>query len=205
MAACMDPGFLPFNWVHSRRFWYSWEEQLNGLAETQDQFTFARDPQNRPPGCSFSTASGRFVIRADHICGFIANWVGKRNQKQFMLFNLYGFGLAVSLFVFKVVEKEPSLLNLPSTEKWLQLSTVALEVLFGCYMIAMFVQTLVDLGKNRTKIQRMRNEQGKRGEYSCEESMREVCGEGKMIWWICPTPAFDESLVISDDQSIRML
>jgi hypothetical protein len=204
MASCMDPGFLPFTWIESRRFWYSWEEQLNGLAETSDQFEFARAQQNRPPGCSFSAAFGRYVIRADHICGWIGNWVGKRNHKQFMLFNFYGFWLGISLFVFKIIESKPSVLELPTAEKWMQLITMGVEALFGLSMIGVFVQLLTDLSQNRTKIQRMRNASGGQ-DYSCEESMREVCGEGSMICWICPRPAFDESLVIRDDDEHSMV
>jgi hypothetical protein len=199
----MDPGFLPFNWIESRRFWYSWEEQLNGLAETEEQLTFARAPENRPPGCSFSGAFGRYVIRADHICGWIGNWVGKRNHKQFILFNFYGFWLALCLFVAKMIENNPAMWDLEVAEKWMQIVMAGIEGLFGFSMICVFGQLLVDLGLNRTKIQRMRNERGGQ-DYSCEESMREVCGEGSMMCWICPVKAFDESLVIRNDDERSM-
>jgi hypothetical protein len=193
-AACMDPGFLPFTWVHTQRFWYSWQEQLDGLAVTEAQFAFARS--HRAPGCSFSASSGRFVIRADHICGWIGNWVGKRNHKQFILFNFYGFWLGISICAFTFVQ--PPLFDLPRAVLIVELIAAGIGGVMGLSMLAMFGQLLADLAQNRTKIQRMRNVGGG-GEYSCEESMREVCGEDGIGWWICPTAAFDERLVVRPD------
>jgi hypothetical protein len=194
----MDPGFLPFTWVRTKRFWYSWEEQLDGLAVTDAQFAFACAPENRAPGSSFSRTSGRFVIRADHICGWIGNWVGKRNHKQFMLFNFYGFWLALALFGSAFGQRGFSFSELPFALIAAELIAAALEVTMGLSMIAVFVGLLVDLGHNRTKIQRMRNFRGIPG-YSCEQSMREVCGEDAIGWWICPTAAFNKDLVVRPD------
>jgi hypothetical protein len=201
MASCMDPGFLPFTWVLTRRFWYSWEDQLNGLAVTSEQIIWARDPAHRPPGASFSAASGRFVLRADHICGWIGNWVGKRNHKQFILFNFYGFWLALTLVAFKFAERNPKLFDLPSGHKWAQLVAAGLEGLLGLSMLGVFGQNLADLANNRTKIQRMRNDRGLPG-YTCEQSMREICGEGSRAKWIWPAPAFDRALVVGEGEEL---
>jgi hypothetical protein len=194
----MDPGFLPFNWVETKRFWYSWEDQLNGLAVTSLQVSFARAPPNRPPGSSFSSSAGRYVIRADHICAWIANWVGKRNHKQFILFNFYGFWLGLSLLSFTVAETEPPLLSLKVTEIAILFLSLTMEGCCAFTMLAVFVQLLCDLLQNRTTIQRMRREKGT-GAYTCGESMREVCGNDCCGWWLCPNRAFDRSLVIRDD------
>jgi hypothetical protein len=115
-----------------------------------------------------------------------------------MLLNFYGFWSGLTLLLFKIVENNPPLLEQPITQKCVQFAAGALEASFAVSMLAVFGGLLADLGQNRTKIQRMRNDQGI-SEYTCKQSMREVCGEGSIACWICPTPAFDESLVITDD------
>ncbi|OHT09148.1 DHHC zinc finger domain containing protein [Tritrichomonas foetus] len=198
-AVCMDPGYLPFNWIQTQKFYYTWQEQLSGIAVTQEQVNFAKTPKNRPPHCSFSTSAGRYVLRADHICGWIANWVGKRNHKQFMLMNLYGGLYAGCLFAFQfgvkdlhqMFDREMSIL-IP------QVLGLALDGAFMLVLICMFFQTLSELAINRTKIQKMKNMEGGKS-YSCLESMQEVCGTGNKCLWCCPTPAFDETLVMTAD------
>lgn len=196
-AVCMDPGFLPYDWVKTKKFFYTWQEQLSGLAVTQPQKDFAKEQQNRPPHCSFSQTSGRYVIRADHICVWIANWVGKRNHKQFMLLNLWGFVYCALLFGFNFAVKE-NIFERKTHLLILQIVSIAIEIMFGGVMICFFFQSLYDLAKNRTKIQKMRGENGD-SSYSCMDSMREVCGTGSKCLWCFPTPAFDENLVITND------
>lgn len=196
-AVCMDPGFLPFNWVQTKKFYYTWQEQLSGLAVTQTQATFAKDPKNRPPHCSFSTSFGRYVIRADHICGWISNWVGKRNHKQFMLLNLYGGLYTGSLLGFNFGTKT-FLFNREMSYMMAQLVAMALELSFCVVLIGFFITTLIDLAHNRTKIQKMRGDKGN-NKYTFRESMEEVCGTGSKCLWCCPTPAFDENMIITED------
>lgn len=197
-AVCMDPGFLPYNWTKTRRFWYSWQEQLNGIAMTREQVSFAKAPENRPPGCSFSGTAGRYVIRADHICGWIANWVGKRNHKQFMLLNFWGFLYTITLFSsfwFQTVPIE----KLGLTTLLLEVTAGVFELSFMCILFMMGTASLCDLMKHRTKIQRMRNEQNDTDEFTCEESMRVICGSSSKCMWFIPTPAFDQTLVITEE------
>lgn len=197
LSVCMDPGFLPYDWVKTKKFFYTWQEQLSGLAVTQSQKDFAKVQENRPPHCSFSQTSGRYVIRADHICVWIANWVGKRNHKQFMLMNLWGFVYCALLFGFNFAVKE-SFFDRKMKFLILQIVSIAIEIMFGGVMICFFFQSLYDLAQNRTKIQKMRGESGD-SSYSCMDSMQEVCGTGSKCLWCLPTPAFDENLVITND------
>ena len=198
-AVCMDPGFLPFNWIETRRFWYSWEEQLSGLAATEEQVLWARQPEHRPPGCSFSATSGRYVMRADHICGWIANWVGKRNHKQFMLMNFWGALYAFALFGF-MFGQNIEFWDIPLPGLVLELLAGIIELTFGFVMAGMGIGALVDIAKRRTKLQRMRHEKGDSKKVTCEQSMREVCGDGSKCGWFWPTPAFDKSFVMSTEE-----
>ena len=197
-AACSNPGFLPYNWIETRRAWYSWEELLGGTAVTREQAMFAKDPQNRPPGCSFSTSFGRYVIRADHICGWIANWVGKCNHKQFMLMNMWGPLYAFSLFAFIWGQKN-MFKDIPFHILVVELVAGIIEISFGFTMGGMGAMALIDLCKHRTKIQRMRHEKGDTRNYTFEQSMREICGNDRKCKWFIPTPAFDEKMVFDTE------
>lgn len=211
-AACMDPGYLPYNWVQTKRFSYTWQEQLSGLAVTRSQFNFALTKENRPPKCSFSHSAGRFVIRADHICGWVANWIGKRNHKQFILMNLYGGIFALSLATGPFFVK--NFFSLPMKILFTGIIAFSIDLSFAFSLLAMFGQTIIDLAKNRTKLHRMRDEVSNSTQLNdntelnetiferkitMKASMQEVCGNGSCLSWLIPLPAFDDSLIIDDD------
>lgn len=199
-TVCMDPGFLPYNWVQTKKFYYSWQDQLSGCALTKEQIEFAKRPENRPPGSSFSTQSGRYVIRADHICGWVANWVGKRNHKQFMLMNLWG-----SLYCFALLGFN---FGTTTTEHYFDaldikmlphLFALVLELTFGLTLISMFFSVFYELRQNRTKIQKWKNERGQ--SYDFDHSLQEIYGTGPSYLYCCPTPAFDEHLVLNAEDT----
>ncbi|OHT08474.1 hypothetical protein TRFO_22983 [Tritrichomonas foetus] len=96
-SVLMDPGFLPYDWSSTRRTKYSWIEQLEGLAINSQQIEYV-ETHPRPVNSCFSHSSGRLVLRPDHICGWIANWVGKRNHKNFILMMFWGSLFTLSLF-----------------------------------------------------------------------------------------------------------
>ena len=196
-ASCMDPGYLPFDWVREKRLKYTWQEQLTGLGVRQDQIEFAKS--HRPKFASFSKSAGRFVIRADHICGWIANWVGKRNHKQFMLMNLWGSLYSASLFVWNILGAKAL-----HPENLFEMAAVLVafgtEAVFGFALMFVFGYALKDLANNVTKIQKWKNEQTENGgNYTCMQSMREVCGNGSVFCWCVPTPAFGDDMRIDED------
>lgn len=97
MAMCMDPGYLPYDWIVRQKTKYTPDELYPGIALRKEQFNFAEN--NRCPYASFSKSSGLFVVRGDHICGWVTNWIGKRNHKQFILMLLYGSLYCLSSFI----------------------------------------------------------------------------------------------------------
>ena len=68
----------------------------SGIITSDDQLHWARS-KPRPPRSIISREAGRIVIRPDHFCAITFCWIGKRNQKFFILFNLYA-----SLFSFQL-------------------------------------------------------------------------------------------------------
>ena len=196
-ASCMDPGYLPFDWVREKRLRYTWQEQLTGLGVRQDQIEFAKN--HRPRFASFSKSAGRFVIRADHICGWIANWVGKRNHKQFMLMNFWGSAYALSLFVWNILGASAL-----QPEKLFRMAAIlvcfGIEAVFAFALMFVFGYALNDLANNVTKIQKWKKEQSVTNQnYTCMQSMREVCGNGTVLCWCVPIPAFGDDMRVDDE------
>jgi hypothetical protein len=187
-AVCADPGFLPYSWAATQRLRYSWEEQLSGLAVRPDQIAFGSS--HRPPFASFSTQAGRYVIRADHICGWIANWVGKRNHKQFLLISVWGMVAIASLISWSVVKSEVDVQRNPGTQVCVTLATI-FEAISAFLMIIALGTGCTDMCNNRTQIQRWKNEEGEgRG---CFSACKQVFGSGPRLLWLIPTPAFGEN------------
>jgi hypothetical protein len=183
-AVCMDPGFLPYNWVKTQKTEYSWEEQLSGFAIHSDQIEFAKS--HKPSFASFSSQFGRFVIRADHICEWIANWVGKRNHKQFNLLIFWGFLTSVSLHFWTLMMKEE--------RSYGHSLSLLVESSFGLSFIVLGLHEIWNICHNQTELKRWngRTEEG----LDCRRGFREVFGNGKSYLWCIPTPAFGENIFV---------
>lgn len=190
-ASCMDPGYLPYNWAKTQKFTYTWKEQLSGLAVREDQLEYAKN--HRAPFASFSKSAGRFVIRADHICGWISNWVGKRNHKQFIIMNFWGSMYAISLFIFSFFINS-SIMKVGSLNFGLMLGAMGIEIVFAFTLFYVFIFTIKDLLSDITKIQKFKHQKGKK--IGKCQAMRQVCGEGNVLCWLIPIPAFGPDMTI---------
>lgn len=97
------PGYFPFYWAYNdqpvltRADFDEYSPLKNdidvppeGFISRNEQLLWART-QPRPPRSMVSKSSRRIVIRPDHYCNWSQSWIGKRNQKFFNLFTLYGF------------------------------------------------------------------------------------------------------------------
>ena len=195
-AACKDPGFLPFDWVKTQRFYYKWEEQLSGLAINERQIEFAMNENNRPKFASFSKSAGRYVIRADHICGWVNNWVGKRNHKQFILMCLWGSIYSFVLIIWDVIFVK-NISEKGSIVMLIMLVCFSIELSFGILLLYVFFENLKDLKNNVTTIQKWKELRGQ--SYGCQQSMREVCGNHCYLCWLIPISAFDKNMIIEAD------
>jgi hypothetical protein len=176
-AMCMDPGFLPYTWVTTQKTQYTWQEQLSGLAIHSDQIQFAKS--HKPPFASFSKQSGRFVIRADHICIWIANWVGQRNHKQFTLLLVWGLASALSLHGWCL------LADPPKTFSRFFVAMICLTFAFSFFTFLVILGW--DMCHNQTQIERWDGRgEGRNGVRGC----RAVFGRDPLYMWCIPTPAF---------------
>ena len=187
-AVLMDPGFLPFNWYVTQRSKYSWEEQLSGLAVTHEQVEYAMT-HPRPPVCSFSHSFGRFILRGDHVCGWIANWVGKRNHKQFMLVMFYGCLYTIFLVLPRLFPGVPVSECSPRLGFFADMCTF-IESMISVILLANVITNCIQLASNRTSIESWKNIE----EVGDRSFRKEVCGESPIICWLCPVPAFPDDL-----------
>lgn len=81
-ACCRSPGYLPFYWAVEKKEVFTYEQQMDGVCTNDEQKQFA-SYNGRPERGSFSQQARRLVLKADHICKWIANWVGLKNYRYF--------------------------------------------------------------------------------------------------------------------------
>lgn len=203
-AVCMDPGFLPFNWSQTKRSKYGWKEILEGTALTSDQVCYAEN-HSRPIGSCFSHSYGKFVLRPDHVCGWIANWVGKRNHKQFILFLLYGSFLSASFVfphAFQLKEKPPLSVLLT----FFHPASILVELVLAVGLFSGFLQEIYHLYSNSTSLQRMvGNKFVTSTNPNNSNGMIDVCGLGPKFWYIFPTPAFGDYIPLIEQTPLDLL
>lgn len=97
MVLKTGPGYYPFYAANNTKNPYETQENFGDLIEcpyegiitSKAQYKWTHEAE-MPPRCILSKMARRIVIKPDHFCGWTATWIGKRNFKLFILFNVYG-------------------------------------------------------------------------------------------------------------------
>lgn len=205
------PGYLPFYYPITNEIedkdnhlmdHYD-ENSLSGLISMQRQLDWTMDFPKQPR-LVFLQETRRFVIRPDHECFWVSSWIGKRNHKFFMLFNLYGF---IYLLIYTVYDVRMAFgvigLKIPTLKVFFFLVLGILGVTFSLLTLVFLAITLNDARKNSTAYEQMKL---LRTDYDngIIKNFEEICGSiGKWYLWILPISPF--SSIPSNDLAAQYM
>ena len=164
------------------------DTEFCGIISTEAQFKWA-EKQPKPPRTILSESARRLVLRPDHLCRWAASWIGKRNQKFYILFNLYAT-LYLAIFVLNDIRAAVALSS--SSGK----STLLIfEFIFGmlgaiCFLITLsfFLSALYDTFHNQTQWEQWNNIDPKKFDRGLKLNCEDVFGSCNQWWsFLCPT------------------
>ncbi|KAH0793430.1 DHHC zinc finger domain containing protein [Histomonas meleagridis] len=191
-AVCSSPGYLPFYWAVDKRQEYTLEQQWDGVVTNQKQFDFAAY-NGRPERGSFSVQARRLVLKADHICKWISNWVGLKNYRYFftmVIWMLLYFIMFFADFIAVMVKMH----NWQTRASVIGLIICAAPALgFSGFAIVIFRRHVRYLCRNTTTLQqfKVKKLKDKHNYYDlgCCRNIVEVMGPAKYCpIWFCPIP-----------------
>ncbi|OHT00582.1 hypothetical protein TRFO_07924 [Tritrichomonas foetus] len=101
-----NPGILPWNWALTRQRVYSSDDLKYGTAATTQQIQWGKTHE-WPVRSFFSGSAGFIILRADHFCFWIGQWIGLRNHRYFLqsLFHTSNFLLGFLITLIRVAWK----------------------------------------------------------------------------------------------------
>ncbi|KAK8867070.1 hypothetical protein M9Y10_010039 [Tritrichomonas musculus] len=164
------------------------DESPSGIITRQEQFIWAKSKQ-RPPRSVISKEAGRIIIRPDHFCGVTLSWIGKRNQKFFLLFNLYATLFSLTLFIYSL-----RLIIMQIRKGWcwhfdflFSFVIVVVGFQFGGLSMMFGLVSLYHTCRGTTLLEEQMN-LGNRFNRGCKNNMEDICGSCWLFpCWFCPT------------------
>ena len=193
-AMCRSPGYLPYFWAVQGGSEYSFEEQMNGLITSEEQFSFAFENE-RPERGTLSKQAKRLILRADHICVWVSNWIGLKNYRYFfmkLIWTLFIFIFWYYLFslkIYKIIINgwETSILLI-----WILILLIPISLLF-IFFLNVFLRHFSYLIHNNTTLQDLKNERDGINtnpyDIGCCNNCIETIGPFKyFLFWFLPIP-----------------
>jgi hypothetical protein len=157
----------------------------SGIISAPEQKTWAKT-RPRPNRCILSTLGRRIVIRPDHFCGWTESWIGKRNYKFFLLFNVWGSLYVAFFLVVDVLALVNALEGQLSIWTLIHFLYAVLAVVF-LIMMCMFVHSHGrGLVKGQTQWEIWNQVDPVRYDEGCTRNVEDVCGTGSICCWCCP-------------------
>lgn len=172
-----NPGYLPFFYpAQSDRRNFTQTEFRQGFACKKEQVEWARN-QKKPHRSTFSERAGYFVIRADHFCAWIQNWVAYKNHRFFLIFVTFSAIYMDTIFLHFV---HLLFFHFKSCSIPCHIFTLSLS---GFFSFIFSVQTLYQyahVSVNVTLLESLKR-QNRFYDRGCLNNWSEVCGPKKLI------------------------
>jgi hypothetical protein len=180
----VDPGYLPYFYPLTGRTTFTPAEMRSGTASNSSQRAWARR-QRRPARIVFAETTGRYVIRGDHYCVFVDNWIGLYNHRYFLLAVAYMTIYIVLYAAHLLFQYFKSKGHIP---RWQMAILIGEGLAFGTLTLGSMLQQCNLVASNRVVVDLLkgRKQSFDRGIVNnCEE----VCGPRKYFWlWWLPIP-----------------
>lgn len=189
------PGYLPFYYPlpgphegdDEGPLLNDMETSPSGIISRKEQYTWAKK-HPRPNRCIVSAQARRMVIRPDHFCDWTQTWIGKRNHKFFLLFNIWGF---LYIILFSIIGMLAIMFVLQSGKQPFMSCIYFLYVFIGI-LFAMLTGTFMcshcsSLCDNVTSWEEWNHIDPNRYNDGCVTNCEDVCGSAKQWYcWPCP-------------------
>ena len=184
-ARFTNPGFIPFNWALTKKKKFTLNEMHEGIATTELQMRWAKAHES-PNRSWLSGSDGYFVLRGDHFCPWIGNFIGIKNHRYFIM------GI-VSLSIFAGTMWYLIITNiLNGTMQVHILGKIALIAGGGYLTLLVITQAYNQIYQttlNTTTTERIKGNAMKYYKGDMCEGWVEICGpKSWMPLWCCPFP-----------------
>lgn len=165
---------------------FTLDELRSGTGIYTEQIEWARE-QRRPERVRFSAGVGYFVIRGDHICQYINNWVGLYNHRWFMIAIFY-LMLYILDYMF-VYAYEKFVTHNVSCPKYMTPILLLIGLPFLFLLFNNFFNQCVSISNNLTLLAMFKKEYIDYSRGSCLNNWEDVFGPKKyLLFWFLPVP-----------------
>ena len=178
-----DPGYLPFYYPVTNKASFTSDELRSGIAIDEAQIDFARSLP-KPPRMCFSQRVGFFVIRADHYCSFIGQWIGLYDHRYFFNTTFY---LGIYLLLMFLSVCAVSLLKIHIFSFFEELFFLSLSGFFGFLFLNQFLYQSANITRNQTSLENLKKKVPGFYNRGCISNWEEIFGPRKYILlWMVP-------------------
>lgn len=189
LSVFTDPGFLPFFWFVEQGVDYTLPELWGGTVTNERQLQFAHG-HHTPERSFISKIARRIVLRADHYCHYISNFVGLKNHKYFFcmlfwsLFNILIYLIECICYIkysFAGAKINVALAVLLSI-------FCALNIVLFILVVNLFIQTITTFAKNILYVEKERSLGGANlFDLGCKDNIEQYLDPMKLMFlWVIP-------------------
>ena len=191
------PGYYPFYYSNRESlpnppdiYLINQECTMSGIISNREQHEYCHSGE-MPPRSILSKSARRIVMKPDHLCGWTATWIGKKNFKLFILFNVYGM---IYCFIYCATGWIP-LKSLFSSHPKLDISAILVGFMllfafnFFCFTMSFSCSSLKGLCRNQTSWESWNHIDKTTYDEGLLNNCKDSCGDN-VCTWLCPTAPF---------------